>query len=191
MVAFLCLRYCYNIVYCVLCIWYCIVYCVLHVWYNIVYCVLCMWYSIVYLLCDNIVYCVLRICICVVYDMLWTGCDEWDACVTYYEFSIALLRPHITHHTSCTFTCWNDAVCPTSPMPFQVYCGVIHDTVPVLPWMWCGDGSCLCLGIMPYMAVWRMICMSYICHIFLSAVCHAIHFQPTHPPLDIQPVILI
>ena len=130
---------------------------------------------------------------CIVYlSVLRTSCNERDSCGTYLwvpnrpapaSYNIS---HHLAHSPVGTKHCARHA-----PWHSRCIAGIFTTLCPYCPG--CDKVmhmSCLHLGIMPYIAVWHMICMSYICHIFRSAVCHATHFQPTHPPIHIQPVIL-
>ena len=61
--------------------------------------------------------------------------------------------------------------------------------------VWRKDGSYLYLGIRSYIALSCMICMSYICLMFCSAVCHASRFlqinTSTTPPASRSKLICI
>ena len=113
-----------------------------------------------------------------------------------YEFLIALLRPHITHHTILHFHLLERCRVPDIPLGIpcvlRVYSRHCARTTLDVTWWWelpVPWYHVMC-GVWYVCHVWRMICMLCICLMFCSAVCNATHFQPTHPPIHIQPVVL-
>ena len=126
---------------------------------------------------SHILWWVLSIMMCCLY------CNKCSCCTLYKLWVVGHVRDlyvskrpaqaHTTHHTLLHFHMSArysvPDVLPRTPgvMPVYPRC---YTRITLGVMLWCKDGSYMYLGIMSYMAVSHMICMSYICHMLLSTV---------------------